>query len=85
VLFAHLKRILKLDRLPVTVRFARMVGDILTMGSAKCEERSRSSFMCELAQPLPDHHRKNVTSSQQIGRLLVRGRYRSGDSWRSMG
>jgi hypothetical protein len=27
------------DGLPVTVRFARMVGDVLTMGSAKGEEK----------------------------------------------
>lgn len=27
------------DGLPVTVRFARMVGDVLTMGSAKGQEK----------------------------------------------
>jgi hypothetical protein len=32
------------DGLPVTVRFARMVGDVLTMGSAKGEERQPFKF-----------------------------------------
>ena len=37
------------DGLPVTVRFARMVGDVLTMGSAKGQERhppSNSAGSC---------------------------------------
>ncbi|WP_246673668.1 hypothetical protein [Mesorhizobium sp. B2-3-13] len=32
------------DGLPVTVRFARMVGDVLTMGWAKGEERQPFKF-----------------------------------------
>ena len=32
------------DGLPVTVRSARMVGDVLTMGSAKGEERQPFKF-----------------------------------------
>lgn len=32
------------DGLPVTVRFARMVGDVLTMGSAKGEEKQPFKF-----------------------------------------
>jgi hypothetical protein len=32
------------DGLPVTVQFARMVGDVLTMGSAKGEERQLFKF-----------------------------------------
>jgi hypothetical protein len=37
------------DGLPVTVRFARMVGDVLTMGQRSEKNASRSSFMCEHA------------------------------------
>jgi hypothetical protein len=32
------------DGLPVTVRFANMVGDVLTMGSAKGAERQPFKF-----------------------------------------
>lgn len=32
------------DGLPVTVHFARMVGDVLTMGSAKGEEMQPFKF-----------------------------------------
>ena len=32
------------DGLPVTVRFARMVGDVLTIRSAKGEERQAFKF-----------------------------------------
>jgi hypothetical protein len=32
------------DGLPATVRFARIVGDVLTMGSAKGEERQPFKF-----------------------------------------
>lgn len=32
------------DGLPVTVRFARMVGDVLTMGLAKGQERQPFKF-----------------------------------------
>ncbi len=32
------------DGLPVTVRFAQMVGDVLTMGSAKGQEKQPFKF-----------------------------------------
>lgn len=32
------------DGLPVTVRFARMVGDVLTMGSAKAQEKPQFKY-----------------------------------------
>ena len=35
------------DGLPVTVRFANMVGDVLTMGSAKGPSVNRSNITCE--------------------------------------
>jgi hypothetical protein len=42
------------DGLPVTVRFARMVGDVLTMGSAKGEERQPFKFSYEYINPCGD-------------------------------
>ncbi len=48
------------DGLPVTIRFAKMVGDAQTMGSAKGRNASHSSSTCE--------HELKVQKPQAPGR-----------------